>query len=328
MSTRPHAQQWPKPFPLNRPPRLGTAGWLKLRESTEAIKLITFNSGLIAAGCALYVIGVQGLLAPHGFLNGGVFGVCLIIHYLTPGLGLGFLNLLLNLPLLLLGWFNLSRRFMLFTLFGISGFSVLLDAFNINPFPVQDKMLAGILAGLICGAGCGLILKSAGSAGGLDILSIYLLKKYDIRPGLTSLIANILILAAGALIFNLEMALYTLIFVFTQSKVMDAVIFGFNQRKTVMIVSERSQEIAEAIMNHLHRGVTFLHGSGGYTGQEKRVILSVVTPLEMAKMKELALTIDPTAFLIINNTLDVIGSSLNGRRGYSSNQGSAARSAE
>ncbi|MBU2550924.1 MAG: YitT family protein [Proteobacteria bacterium] len=280
------------------------------------VKYFVENILIIALGGFIYVVGVEGILVPHRFLNGGLVGISLIIKYLFPALGLGVIYALLNIPLFILGWFNISRRFVLFTGFGIAVFSVLADLLDVQALPVTDPMLAVILAGIICGFGGGIVFRTAGSLGGLDILTAYLYNRFDLRQGFTSFLVNMVILSAGALLFNLEMALYTFVFVFIQSRVTDAVITGFNRRKSIIVISDRSREIGDSIMNDLGRGVTFLEGWGGHSGQEKRVIFSVITLLELGRLKSIVFTADPEAFLVVNDTLDVVGSTLGQRKLY------------
>ncbi len=268
---------------------------------------ILLNMGLITAGSIIYIIGLNSILVPQKFLNGGTMGICLIIHYLFPVWSLGLLYALVNIPLFLLGWFSVSRSFIWYTAFGIVIFSVLTDLIQVPALPIKDTMLSAILAGTICGIGCGVILRSSGSAGGLDIVSIYLYKKFELRLGWTSFFFNAVILVLAAFIFSLEMALYTLVFVFTQSKLIDAVVTGFNQRKMIIIVSDKSESIAARILEALNRGVTYLDGQGAYTGKKTKVLLSVTSMSELARMKDLVFGVDPHAFVVINDTMEVLG---------------------
>ena len=277
---------------------------------------ILINLLLLTVGSAIYSIGLNGILIPHGFLSGGLVGVTLTFLYLFPFLSFGLLYALLNVPLFWLSWRNISRKFTIYTAFGIIVFSLMAELLKVQAFPIENPILAAILAGIVCGFGSGLILRSAGSAGGMDILMVYLNKKFELRPGMTSTVMNAIILLAGAFLFSLEMALYTLIFVFTQGKVIDAVITGFNQRKSIIIISEKSQEIAQGILNELQRGVTFLEGTGGYTGVRKRVIFSIVTLPELARLKEMIFDLDPQAFIVVNDTLEVLGIRHGQRRIY------------
>ena len=283
---------------------------------TRSIYEVFSNLGLLTLGCTIYLIGLKGIIVPQGFLNGGLVGITLILQHFTPSVELGLLYLALNVPLFILGWFQVGRRFVFYTIYGVVSFSILTDYVPMPQFPVVEPLLAAAFGGIICGIGAGITLRSSGSAGGLDILAIYLKKKLSIPLGATGFSINVLILGGSAFLFGLDIALYTAIFVFVQGKVIDKVVSGFNKRKSLMIISERSEDVAKAIMDQLHRGVTYLDGVGAYTGQSKKVIFSVATMTEMSRMQDLVFTIDPTAFMVINDTSDVFGCGLGQRKVY------------
>jgi uncharacterized membrane-anchored protein YitT (DUF2179 family) len=279
-------------------------------------KRLSFSLFLLTAGACIFAVGLNGILIPKHFLSGGVIGVALITHYLIPKFNTGFIYFLLNIPLIVVGWFCVSRKFILFTAYGMVAYSVA-AAFIVPRFPpIENPILAAVLAGIICGLGVGMTLRSQGSGGGLDILAVYLHKKLQLRMGWTSFLANTLVLAVGAYCFGLEPALYSFIYVYTSARVVDSVITGFNQRKSIMIISDCSQSIAEQILTGLNRGVTFLNGTGGYTREHKEVIFSIITLTELAKMKEMVFDIDPNAFMVVNDTLEVFGHRHGTRRVY------------
>lgn len=289
------------------------------RERADMVKALldVFNTlFLITAGCAVFVVGIEGVLVPQNFLSGGLIGVTLIINHFVPGLGFGAVYFLLNVPLFILGWLKVSKRFILYTGFGILMLSFMSELLTVPAFELSEPILAAILGGIICGMAGGLVLRSQGSAGGMDILAVHLFVKYSLPMGWTSFLVNSMILTWAAFIFGLEAALYSLVFVYTSSRVMDSVLTGFNKRKSVMIVSEQHDEIARAITNELGRGATFLKGSGAYTGREKKVVFSVITLTELSRMKEMVCRIDPEAFLVVNDTLDVLGANLGRRKEY------------
>ena len=205
---------------------------------------------------------------------------------------------------------------MLYTAYGIVIFSLLTEVLPVVPLPVKDHLLAALLAGLICGTGCGIYMRSLGSGGGLDILGVYLEKRFSLRRGVTMFIASALVLAGAAAIFNLEMALYTMIFSFTSNRVLDATLTGLNQRKSVLIVSDQAAAVSQAILTKLNRGATLLKGSGAESGRERPVILCAVALTELSRLKELVLGLDPGALLIINEALDVIGKGHGEPRAY------------
>jgi len=269
---------------------------------------VFFNLGLIFFGSLIYAVGLQAIIIPHGLLSGGLVGVSLIIQYLVPALPVGGIYFVLNIPLLVVGWFNVSRRFMIFSIAGMVLFSAAAEMMSwIPPIDVDDPILAALAAGVICGVGSGLILRSLGSAGGLDVLAVYMNKRFGLRLGTFISAANTLVLSTGALVHGLEIALYSIIFVYTTGRVMDAFIAGFNRRKMVYIISGRSRDIADHIMSHIQRGVTFINGRGAYSGTEKEVILTITSMTELPRLKEDIFSIDPEAFVIVNDTLEVLG---------------------
>jgi len=175
------------------------------------------------------------------------------------------------------------------------------------PIPVQDKFLCAILAGIIMGVGTGIILRSAGSSGGTDILSVMVLTKFAIRMGNTVIAFNTAILIITALLFSLESALYTLIFIYVTAHFLDLIVTGLSQRKSVMIISRSQEEIVRTIMKNLNRGVTVIKGRGGYTGELSEIIYTVITFRELSRLKRLITRIDPDAFVVVSDTTEVIG---------------------
>ena len=264
------------------------------------------NLGLIALGSLIFIIGMNGILVPHGFLSGGVVGLAMLLHYLFPVANVGVVYFILNIPLFILGWFNISRRFMLLTLFGMLFFS-LIAATYFPAFPeIKDPILAALSGGVLCGAGAGLILRSLGSAGGTDIIAVYLYNKYGLRIGLTTFFLSAAILLAGAFFYNLEMTLYTLIYLYAQGTITDAIMVGFNKRKTLMVISDRVQTIAQKIVEN-GRTATFFKGVGAYSGNERNVLYTVTNFIELPQMKDFIFKHDPDALVVVYDTLEILG---------------------
>jgi uncharacterized membrane-anchored protein YitT (DUF2179 family) len=173
--------------------------------------------------------------------------------------------------------------------------------------PVNDKILSALLAGIIMGTGAGIILRSLGSAGGLDVLSVIFLKRFSIRLGTTVLGFNVFILLSGAILFSLERALYTLIYIYVNSHIMNLVVMGLSQRKAVFIISSKWEEISREIMKNIHRGVTVIDAKGGYSGQKLHILYSVVALQELPRLKELVRSNDAEGFVVVSDTLEVMG---------------------
>jgi uncharacterized membrane-anchored protein YitT (DUF2179 family) len=271
-----------------------------------ALKSVGWNIGLMCAGSVLIGVGINGILIPHRFVSGGVTGLSLLLHYLVPSLSVALIYIAANVPLFLSGWFFVSRRFFLYSIVGTLLFSSAVAWVGVT-VPVHDKLLAAILAGIIMGAGSGIILKSLGSAGGTDILSVILLQRFSIRLGTTRLTFNISVLAGSALLFSLEDALYTLIYLYVSAKIVDIVVTGLSQRKAIFIISPQWEEISRGILREIHRGVTILRGQGGFSQQEQKILYTVMTFRELATLKAIVRSNDPAAFVVVTDTTEVMG---------------------
>jgi len=275
-------------------------------KNIKTIRNVCFNLLLIFAGSLLCAVAIKGIIIPKQFLAGGVTGLSLLIHYVLPGLPLGLIYFILNIPLFVIGWLFVGRRFFFYSLAGVLIFSAII----FWPFPVisiEDMILSALAAGIITGVGSGLILKSLGSAGGLDILTVILYKKFSIRPGMFILAFNGALMVLAILRIPLEMVLYTLIYLYVSTQFMNFVLIGLSQRKAIMIISPKWDEISREIMNKLQRGVTIVRGQGGYTGKDLHILYSVITFTELSRFKELIRKIDPEAFVVVTETLEVMG---------------------
>ncbi len=272
----------------------------------KTISKILWNLLLISAGSIICSLAIKGILVPKQFLAGGATGLALLVHYVLPSLPVGVIYFVLNIPLFLIGWMFVGRRFFYYSVAGLLIFSaVVLLSYPV--IEIKDTILAALTAGIITGVGSGIILRSLGSAGGLDILSVILYKKYSIRLGTTVMVFNALLMIVAAFRIPLEMVLYTLIYLFVTSYIVNLVVTGFSQRKAVMIISAKWQEISREVIEHLQRGVTVVRGEGGYTGQEVRILYSVIAFQELSRFKEMIRKIDPEAFVVVTDTMEVMG---------------------
>ena len=268
--------------------------------------IVLWNLLLIFAGSVLCAIAIKGILVPKEFLAGGVTGLALLGHYVFPYLPIGFIYFLLNIPLFVIGWMFVGRRFFWYSLAGMIIFSAVI--FWPSPvFSVEDMILNALAAGVITGLGSGIILRSLGSAGGLDILSIILFKRFSVRPGTTVMTFHAILLFIALFRLPMERVLYTLIYFFINAYFVNLVVIGLSQRKAIMIISSRWKDISRQIMEQLQRGVTIVQGEGGYSGQRLHILYSVITLTELSRFKVLVRKIDPNAFVVVTETLEVMG---------------------
>jgi len=267
------------------------------------IKLI-----VIIIGNFLCSIAFNVFFIPHKLLSGGVGGIGIIIQYLT-GIPTGISVFLLNIPIFIVGSKMVDREFTIFGFISMLAYSSILTlTANLGKyFVVDDIILVAVFGGVINGIGMGLMFRHRINQGGFDILAAILKKKLNVNIGSGLLMANTIIVSLSGLLFGYKSAMYTLIAMYIGYSVLDKVQTGFNVKKNVVIVSEKPDEVADVILKEIHRGVTFLHGSGGYTNENKKVIYCIVTSRETAKLKEVVEKIDPNAFFIVNDVVEVRG---------------------
>jgi uncharacterized membrane-anchored protein YitT (DUF2179 family) len=295
---------------LANPPNRHYLGTMKRLTAT-----ITWNLFLLSFGAAVYSFGVKEIVLGKGLMSGGISGVALLLYYLTGMLGPGVLYFLLNLPLMALGWVSLSRRFILYTLYGMCATSAMMQILPERAL-IADPLLAAVFGGAVMGAGSGIMLRTLGSAGGTDILAIWLNQKYNLRIGQFNFLFNLAVFVAGLAFYEATLVLYSIILSYTNSKVMDYFLALFNQRKMVLIISDKSDAIAHDIIHTLRRGATFLHGAGAYTGKSKRVILTITNTVQIKRLEELVFSHDANAFFVVENTFNVLGEGFSRRKVY------------
>jgi uncharacterized membrane-anchored protein YitT (DUF2179 family) len=270
---------------------------------------------LIIVGGTIFGIGVKAIVIPHGLITGGISGVGLLVYYFSKMLTPGTWYFLINIPIFLVGWIYISRRFFLYSLCGMATLSAAMDWIGFT-IPIHDPFLAVLAGGTLIGTGAGIILHSLGSAGGNDIIGIILHQKFNIRMGSYFFAFNLIIYAFSFAIINVDLVLYSLAMSFVTSQVMDHVLTIFNQRKMVLIISDLHQTIAAAIHQKIRRGATYLDGSGTFTGRSKKLILTVVHNYQLKRLEKLVYTIDPQAFVIMENTYNVLGKGFSRRKVY------------
>ena len=272
----------------------------------RSVLKVFWNLLFIFIGTVIIAAAIKGILIPNQFLAGGIPGVAVLIHFMFPKVPVGLIFFVLNVPTFIIGWKFVGRRFFLYSLAGMSIFSVVL-LWPYLVIPIHDMILCALTAGIMIGVGSGIVLRSFGSIGSLGILSVIFFKRFSIRPGNTILAFNVLLLISGAFRIPLEMVLYTLIHLYVSRYAMNSVVTGLSQRKSVMIISSKWKKISQKIMTDLERGVTILSGKGGFTDQKLQVLYAVVTFSELVTLKEIIRKLDSSAFVVVTETLEIMG---------------------
>jgi len=252
-------------------------------------------------------VSLNILLIPHGLLSGGVAGLALAFLYLFK-IPVYSSILLLNIPIFWWGAREINRQFLLYSLAGTLALTIFqATTYNlIEPLPV-DLFLASIFGGGLSGVGLGLVFRGHGSTGGTDIIAVILKKKKNMSIGEVGFYANLLVITISLAFFPLDIVLYTVISMFVAGKMIDVTITGFNLNKSVMIISNMSEEIGGRIINEMHRGVTYFSGWGAFTRENKTIINCVANRFELAKLKHIISEIDPDAFVYISDATEVLG---------------------
>lgn len=264
----------------------------------------------IAVGVMAAAFGLNGFLLPNKFLDGGVMGISLLTNQVTE-INLSLLVILLNLPFIIIGYTQISKLFALKTLIAIGGLALVLY-FVEFPLVTDDDLLIAVFGGFFLGAGIGLSIRGGSVIDGTEVLAIYTSRKTTLTVGDIILGLNIIIFSVAAYLINVETALYAILTYLVASKTVDFVVHGIEEYTSVMIVSEKSDEIKEAITSKMGRGVTILKGKSGFgkTGHREKdldIIYSVITRLELQKMKTEIAKIDEHAFVVENSVNDIKG---------------------
>lgn len=269
---------------------------------------------MVGLGSMISGAAINAFLVPHHMLSGGISGIAMIFYFLFNW-PLGIMIAIGNIPLFYAAYKLLDREYVVGALFGLAIFSVSIDAtrFLTEINLVDDIILAAVYGGVISGIGSGIIFRVGGSAGGTDIIAFIVKKYYSYNMGFVIFSINLVIMAIAAFLFGVKPAMYTLITMFIGSSVTDKVIEGFNRKKTIMIISDLSDEIATGILSEVGRGVTILKGEGAYTRSDKRVIFVVVTLTQIARIKFIVEKVDPRAFMIVQDAAEVMGKGFSGR---------------
>jgi uncharacterized membrane-anchored protein YitT (DUF2179 family) len=263
---------------------------------------------MIILGGAIGGISFNVFLIPHKLLSGGVSGIALILKYLFD-LNPGVLIFVFNIPIFIAGYKYVDKEFILLSLIGMTAFSVSIDAFSFlrDIIYINDTLLSCLYGGVLNGIGMGIVFRNRASQGGVDIIAVIFKKYFSMNLGSTSLIINFAIVAIASMFYGLKLAMYTLVSMYVASSVLDKVQQGFGSSKSIMIITNNEQQVADAILKELDRGVTYLDGEGAYTGTKKRVIYCIVTLKQLAKLKQIVREIDDKAFMAVSETSEVLG---------------------
>ena len=270
---------------------------------------IAFNSLSIIAGNALYALTVVLFLVPSGLITGGATGIALGVNR-ALGLPVSGVLFVINMAMLAVGWVLLGRRFAITTIASTvlsPLFLALWERVFADFVLTNDIVLNTIFAGFGVGISLGITIRSGASTGGMDIPPLVLNKYLHIPVSVSMMVFDMLILCLQAAFSPLQQCLYGIVLVIVYTVVLDKVLIFGTTRTEVKIISRYADEIRDAILSQLDRGVTVLHGEGGYSREQEQVLLSVITNRQLPRLEKLAKLIDPACFMIVSHVTEVSG---------------------
>ena len=268
-----------------------------------------FNALSIVVGNAMYALTVVLFLMPSGLITGGATGIALAFNKVT-GLPVSAVLFVVNVVMLLLGWWVLGSRFALNTMAStvLSPFFMALWERLLGDLVLTDDLVLNtVFAGFGIGISLGITIRAGASTGGMDIPPLVLNKWFHLPVSATMMVFDLIILAVQAAFSPLQQCLYGIVMVIVYTVVLDKVLIFGTTRTEVKIISQHADDIREAIFTQLDRGVTVLHGEGGYSHEPEQVLLSVVSNRQLPKLEKLAHAIDPTCFMIVSHVTEVSG---------------------
>lgn len=255
-------------------------------------------------GSVITALSFNLFLVPHEILSSGISGVAIIIGILTP-FNIGVVNFLLNLPILIVGYVSLGKRFISYTIVSVITFSAALYAFPIHAV-TSDVLLSSLFGGVVAGVGIGVVFNCNGSTGGFDIIGMLLSRKKDIQLGKFLIVLNTIIVVISGLFFDWDIALNSLLSIYVTGKVIDA-IHTKHRKITLMIVTSHLEKMKETLLSSFVRGITLLNGEGAYSNEKKHVLMTVISREELSGIKAIISEVDPQAFVNITESAEVLG---------------------
>lgn len=279
-----------------------------MKIGTKQIKTISIEILETMVGACLMAMATSLFLLPNQLSSGGFAGIATIFYYFLK-IPMGATILAFNIPLFLFSAYKLGKMFLVKSMIGTVTFSIFIEIFENIPPLTQDRFLACIYGGIIIGLGTAIILKANSSTGGSDLVSM-LVKEYrpEIRMSNVIIIIDTVIVGLNVLFFKeIEVGLYSALAIYLMGKMIDIIFEGIYFTKLVIIISDRSQEIAEKIGERVRRGTTGLYGKGMYTNENKVVLMCAASRGDVAKVRNTAKSIDPKSFIIIANAREVVG---------------------
>ncbi len=270
---------------------------------------------LFIAGC-INAFGVTMFLAPVNLYDSGISGTSMLLSQITPGyLSLSVFLVLLNVPLFMYGYKKQGKVFTVYSIFTVIVYSIFawiitdvlpIDVSIASPLAGNDLLLCALFGGMISGIGSGLTIRFGGAIDGIEVMSVIFAKKLGITVGTFVMIYNVILyIVCGIVLDSWILPLYSIVTYMAALKTIDFIVEGFDRSKGIMIVTEKADEVSDALVKAFETGTTILSGKGGYSKEKKNVVYFIVNRFQISKMRTIVHTIDPKAFMTISEVADV-----------------------
>ena len=279
------------------------------------VKSVAIDNVFFIIGCVLYSLGVNIFAIPNNIAQSGITGLAIIINYLLPILQVGLLAFLLNIPLLVLAWIFIGKRFTMKTLWVTAMLSLVIDGVKLMMNKgligayTGDKLLAAMFCGAMCGAGLALVIVRGATTGGTDVVG-RLLKSAFPHLSIAKMIMlsdGIIVLTAAIVFRSVDSAMYAAILIFVSSRIMDFILYGTGSGKMLYIFTQDGESVAKEIVSKGRRGATVIETKGGYTGERGNLIICAARSSEIPRIRKLVKNVDPESFIVLSEANEILG---------------------
>nr|MBF0221118.1 YitT family protein [Desulfobulbaceae bacterium] len=276
---------------------------------------IHWNILQIIVGSIITAFALKSIALPHHFVPGGLFGAASLLFFTTGFGSISGLYLLFNIPMFIIAWRTISRRFLWYSVSSMLIFTLAYMSIELE-LQIKDQLYAAVACGLLSGLGVGIVLRSLGSNGGLDVVAVWMFQNFNIGIGKFYFVFNTLLYLCSLIYLDIDLVMASIIMTFVASAVMEQTLAMFSQRKVVFIVSDLCESISEEIQEKLKIGGTLLNGWGIYSKAPRSVLMTVINNIQLKRLEEAVFTIDENALFIVENTFSVLGKSFSKRKIY------------
>lgn len=279
-----------------------------MNQKLDSLKQVIKKLLTILIGTFIYSAGIGLFLDPNELAPGGVVGIAVIMSH-TLGGETGTWYFLLNVPIILLGWWKFGGKFIVYSFFAIAFNSIFTNIFSIFPAVTNNLLLAAIAGSILVGTGIGLVLRIGATTGGMDIIIKILRRKYRfIKTSTFFLTIDMIIVIISGIVFrNFDIAMYAFVTVILNGRVLDFILYGNDEARLIYIVSNKSEQLVNRILEELEIGATILEGHGAYSKNEKKIIMCVMKKRSTPKLEEIVKQEDEKAFMIVTSANEIYG---------------------